>query len=200
MKNSKIVWMAEVAMLSAVSLILMLVEFPIPFIAPPFYEMDFSEVPVLVGTFAIGPLAGIVIETIKVLLNLLVNGTITGGIGELGNLLVGLAYIIPAGLIYKYRKNKTMAIVGLAIGSFSMVFLSSFINTYLLIPAYGKALGIPVEAFVEMGRAIHPSVDSLWKMVLLCTVPFNILKVFVVSVIVAFIYKPLSPILKGFRR
>ena len=193
----KTTWMVKVAMLSAVSVVLMLFEFPLPFLAPPFYEFDFSEVPVLLGTFALGPLAGVVIELIKVLLNLLINGTMTGGVGEAANFVVGVAYVLPAGLIYRNCKTKKAAALGMLVGSVVMVTLGAFINAYILIPAYGKALSMPMDTFVEMGRAIHPSIDSLAKLVIFCVVPFNAVKVIVVSLVTRFIYKPLRPILKG---
>ena len=96
--------MVQIAMLSAVATVLMLVEFPLPFIAPSFYELDFSEVPVLIGAFAMGPLAGAIIELIKILLNFVLNGTMTAGVGELANFLMGCAFVVPAGIIYKKSK------------------------------------------------------------------------------------------------
>ncbi len=197
MRKNKTKWMVKVAMLSAVAVVLMLLEFPLPFIAPPFYELDFSEIPVLVGAFALGPVAGIVIEAIKVLLNLLINGTITGGVGEAANFLVGIAFILPAGIIYKRNKCKKTAALGMAVGGVLMVVLSCYVNTYVLIPAYGAAMGVEVSAFVKMAAAIHPSIDSLWKMILLCVAPFNTVKVILVSVITTVLYKHISPILKG---
>lgn len=189
-------WIAKVSVLSALAFVLMLFEFPLPFIAPPFYKFDFSELPVLVGTFALGPLAGVTIELIKVLLNLLTNGTITAGVGELSNFVVGVFFILPAGYIYKKNKCKKNAILGMVIGSIAMVIVGGFVNAYVLIPAYGKALGAPISTFVDMGAKIHPSINSLEKLVLLCVVPFNAIKALVVSVLAAFIYKPLSPMLK----
>lgn len=197
MKKSNIKWMVKVSMLGAVAMVLMLMEFPLPFIAPPFYEFDFSEVPVLVGAFALGPLAGVVIEFIKVVLNLLVNGTITAGVGEFANFLIGISFILPAEYIYKRKKDKKHAIAGMLTGGIIMAVLGCFVNAYILIPTYGKALGMPIDAFVKMGAAIHPSVDSLWKMVVLCVAPFNAFKAVVVSVVTTLIYKHISPILKG---
>ena len=92
--------MAQAAMLAAVAIVLMLFEFPLPFLAPPFYEMDFSEVPVLIGTFAIGPFAGVMIEALKIILSLIINGTVTAGVGEFANFVMGCAFIVPAGVIY----------------------------------------------------------------------------------------------------
>ncbi|MBQ9737569.1 MAG: ECF transporter S component [Clostridia bacterium] len=196
MKNSKVQWMIKVAMLSALSMILMIFEFPIPFIAPPFYELDFSEVPALLGSFALGPAAGIAIEVIKIVLNLVINSSITAGVGEFANLVIGISFVLPAGLIYQNKRTKKSAILGMTVGSFAMVVMGCFLNVYMLIPAYGAALKMPIEAFVEMGAAINASVDSLWKLVLLCTAPFNMLKAVLVSVITMLIYKPLSPVLK----
>ncbi len=194
--TGKIAWLVKVAMLSAVAAVLMLLEFPVPFIAPPFYELDISEVPVLVGAFALGPVAGLVIETIKILLNLVINGTITAGVGEFANWLMGVAFIYPAAMIYRKNKCKKNAVLGLICGSFLMVVLGGFVNAYILIPTYGKALTLPLDTFVKMGASIHSAVDSIPKMVLLCVVPFNILKAVIVSAITMLIYKKISPILK----
>src|SRR5574344_812846 len=108
--------MVQIAMLSAVATVLMLVEFPLPFIAPSFYELDFSEVPVLIGAFAMGPLAGAIIELIKILLNFVLNGTMTAGVGELANFLMGCAFVVPAGIIYKKSKTKKNAVIGMVTG------------------------------------------------------------------------------------
>ncbi len=197
MKKTNVRWMVKVSMLGAVAMVLMLLEFPLPFIAPPFYEFDFSEVPVLIGAFALGPIAGVVIELIKVLLNLLTNGTITAGVGEFANFLIGISLVLPAGLIYKGCKDKKHAVLGLVAGSAVMVILGCFINLYILVPTYGKALNMPMDAFVKMGSVIHPSIDSLWKLVVLCVAPFNAVKAAAASVVTMLIYKHISPILKG---
>lgn len=194
--KEKIAWIVKVSMLSAVAVVLMLLEFPIPFIAPSFYELDISEVPVLLGAFALSPVAGIVIETIKVLLNLLINGTITAGVGEIANWVMGIVFIFPTSLIYHKNKCKKNAVLGLICGSSLMVILGGLVNAYILIPAYGKALEMPLDAFVKMGASIHSSIDSIPKMMLLCVVPFNILKALIVSTITMLIYKRISPIIK----
>lgn len=196
MKNNKVQWMIKVAMLSALSMILMLFEFPLPFIAPPFYELDFSEVPVLLGGFALGPLAGVMIECIKILLNFFINGSITYGVGEIANLAVGIVFVLPACLLYKKYRTKKSAIFGMIIGGATMVVIGSLLNAFVLIPAYAKFLKMPIDTFVKMGAGIYPAINSLWKLVLLCTVPFNILKAVLISVITVLIYKPLSPVLK----
>lgn len=188
--------LVQIAMLSALAAVLMLVEFPLPFIAPSFYEMDFSEVPVLVGAFAIGPLAGAVIELIKILLNFVLNGTITAGVGELANFLMGCALVVPAGFIYKRNKTKKNAMIGLVVGIVCMAAASCILNGALLLPAYGKAFGMPIDAFVGMGAEIIPAVTNIYTFCLFCVVPFNVIKGIVVSAVTLLLYKHISRLLK----
>ena len=194
--KKKTEFLVKVAMLGAVATVLMLIEFPLPFIAPPFYELDFSEVPVLIGTFAMGPLAGVLIELIKVLLNLAINGTITAGVGELANFVVGCAFIIPAGFIYKHKKTKLTALIGLIVGTLSMAVISLPVNAYVMIPAYTTLAGFKAEMIIGMGSAIFPFIDSFIKLALFCAVPFNLIKGVLISVITFIFYKPIQPLLK----
>ena len=189
--------MITIGMLAAIAVILMLFEFPIPFLAPGFYKLDLSELPVLIGTFAMGPVAGIAIEFVKILLNLLINGTTTAYVGELGNFIVGCAFLIPAGIIYWRKKTFKRAVIALVVGGLTMVAAGSLMNAYVLLPAYGKAFGMPVQAFVEMGTAVHSSVNSLLGFVALIIVPFNLVKYTIVSVIVFFVYKRIRVVLRG---
>lgn len=195
--RSKVRTLAQIAMLGAVATVLMLFEFPIPFIAPPFYEMDFSEVPVLVGAFAMGPVAGIAIEAIKILLNFVINGTITAGVGELANFIFGCAFLLPAALIYRRNKTRKNAIIGMAVGTVVMTVAACIINALVLLPAYGAAFGMPVDAFVQMGTSINKAIDSLFTFAVLAVGPFNLIKGIAVSVIVLLIYKRIRVILKG---
>ncbi len=196
MKNKNTAWLVRVAMLSAVATILMLFEFPLPFIAPSFYEVDLSEVPVFIGAFAMGPWAGVVIEGVKILLNLIINGTVTAGVGEAANFVMGVVFVLPGALIYKRRRTKSNAVLGLIIGSIVMVVMSCFINAYIMLPIYAKAFKIPIDAIIGMAKAIWPSVDTMFEFVLLCVAPFNLIKAILVSVVTMLIYKPVSPLLK----
>ena len=189
--------MVQIAMLSAVATVLMLVEFPLPFIAPSFYELDFSEVPVLIGAFAMGPLAGAIIELIKILLNFVLNGTMTAGVGELANFLMGCAFVVPAGIIYKKSKTKKNAVIGMVKGVICMAVAGCILNGAVLLPAYGKAFGMPTDAFVQMGSAIFPIIDNIFTFCLFCVVPFNLIKGVVVSVMTLLLYKYISRLLKG---
>lgn len=196
MKSKNVNWLVKVAMLSAVSTVLMLFEFPLPFIAPPFYELDFSEVTVLIGSFALGPIAGVVIEALKILLNLLINGTVTAGVGEIANFAMGVAFVLPAALIYKRHKSKKNAVTGMIVGGITMVAASCFINAYIMLPVYGTAFKMPIDAIISMATKINSSIDTMLEFVLWCVAPFNLIKVILVNIITIFIYKPMSPLLK----
>lgn len=191
--------LVEIGMLGAIAAILMLFEFPIPFIAPPFYEIDLSEVPILVGAFALGPLAGAAIELVKVLLNLMINGTATAFVGEIGNYLIGCSFILPAAWIYQSHKSKRNALLGMLFGTISMTVLGCVINAYLLLPAYAAAFSMPTDAIISLGAAVNPNIHNVLTFVVIAVAPFNILKGLLVSVITLLIYKRLSPILKGHR-
>ncbi len=184
-----------IGMLGAIATILMLFEIPLPF-APSFYEIDLSEVPVLVGCFALGPVAGILIELVKILLNLIINGTMTAGVGELANFCIGLSFCIPAGLIYNRKKTKKGAVIGLVSGTLLMTFLGCFINAYVMLPTYAKAFQIPIDGLIEMGTKVNASITDLFTFVMFAVVPFNLIKGILVSIVVLFIYKKISPILK----
>lgn len=185
---------AKVGVLSAVATVLMLFDFPLWF-APNFYQLDFSEVPVLLGAFALGPAAGAAIELVKILINFVLNGTDTGGVGELANFIIGCSLVIPAGFIYKHNKSYKTAIIGFIAGTLAMAIAGAFMNYYLLLPVYSKVYGAPVQAFIEMGKALNPAITDLKTFVLYAVVPFNVFKGIVVSAAVLLIYKRISLIL-----
>ena len=184
----------KIAVLSAVSVIIMLLEIPLPF-APSFYKLDLSEIVVMIGAFAMGVVPGIFIELIKVLLNLLINGTITAGIGELANFVIGCSYIVPAALIYRHRKTLKTAILGMSVGTVSITIVGSLMNLFVLLPAYAALANIPFDTLVGMGTAVNPAITDVTTLVLFATAPFNLLKGVVCSVIVLLLYKRISPIL-----
>lgn len=187
--------LATIGMLGAIATVLMLFEIPLPF-APSFYEIDLSEVPVLIGCFAMGPVAGAFVELIKIILNLILNGTMTAGVGEFANFCIGCSFCIPAGIIYKKKRTKKGAILGLVVGTLMMTFLGCFINAYIMLPTYAKAFHIPIEGLVEMGTKVNASITDLFTFVMFAVVPFNLLKGVLVSIIVMLIYKKISPIIK----
>lgn len=189
--------MVSVGMLAAISTILMLFEFPLPFLAPSFYELDFSEVPILIGAFALGPVAGVFAELVKILLNLMINGTDTAFVGEFGNFLLGCSFLLPAAWVYQRKKSRKNAVIGLILGAITMTVAAVFVNALLLLPTYSKAFGMPIEAFIKMGTAINPAIDGIWTFAFLAVAPFNILKGALVSFITMLLYKHISPILKS---
>ncbi|MCI5902985.1 MAG: ECF transporter S component [Blautia sp.] len=189
----------QIAMLGAIAGVLMNLEFPLPFLAPSFYQLDFSEIPVLVGSFAMGPVAGVLTELVKILVHLVTKGTMTAGVGDVANFIFGCTYVVPAGIIYRMhgKKSRKHAVAGMAVGIILTTVAACFMNVFVLLPAYGKAFGMPVSAFVEMGSAVHSAVNGLFSFALLILVPFNLFKYTLTSVIVFIVYKRIRVVLKG---
>ena len=187
--------LVQIAMLGAVSVVLMMFEIPLWF-APSFYKLDFSEVPVLIGTFALGPVAGVAIEFIKVVLHLLFKGTTTAGVGDLANFLIGCSMIVPAGMFYRRKKTRKNAAIGMTVGTVIMVVVGSAVNALVLRPVYAAAFGIPMDALVGMGSALNPAITNVATFAAFAVAPFNLLKGVAVSVITMILYKYVSPILK----
>ena len=186
--------LTKISVLSAISVIVMLFEIPLWF-APPFYKIDLSEVVVLIGGFALGPVAAIFIELIKILMNFLMDGTTTAGIGELANFIIGLSFVLPAVYIYRYKKSVKTAIIGMVVGTIIMAIVGGLINLYLLLPVYSTVFGMPMEALIEMGSVLNSSITNIYTFVLLATTPFNLLKGVITSFVTLVLYKKLSSIL-----
>ncbi len=186
--------LCTVAILAAIAAVLFMIEIPVVL----FYKLDLSSLPVLLGAFAMGPVPGAMILLVKALLGLLHSSS--QGVGELADFIMGFAMMLPAALVYRKARSRKGAIIGMVAGAVAATVVGALTNMYLMIPFYGTAYGMPVEAIVSMGQAIVPAVDSVWKFVLLITVPFNVLKWTVISVVTGLIYKPLSPILHGRKR
>lgn len=193
MTNQRLNKLVKVSVLSAISLVLMMIEFPLP-IFPDFLKIDLSDLPALLGSFAMGPIAGVAIQLVKNILHLLIK-TSTAGIGELANFVVGAAFVYVAGLIYNLRKDRTHALYGVAAGVVAMAAAAAIGNYFLFIPLYESVLGFPVAAVVGAGAKINPAIKDLNSFVVLSIVPFNILKGVIVSIIGFISYKKLSPIL-----
>ena len=188
--------MTRIAILGACAFILMYFEIALPFIAPTFYKLDFSEIPVLIGGFALGPLSAVVIELIKILLKLLFKPTTTAFVGELANFLVGCAFAVPAALYYQKNRTRKGALISLLIGTLCMVLAGFAVNLWLVIPAYVSIMHFPLEAIIGAGAAIFPVVDSVFMLVLCCTTPFNLIKGILLSILTFLLYKRISPFLK----
>ena len=167
--------LVQIGMLSALAIILMQFEIPLPF-APAFYKIDFSEVPVLIGCFSMGPFAGVLIELIKVILNVAIKGTMTMGIGDAANFLIGCAFCVPAALIYQKKRTKSGAVTGMVVGTVIMTILGCVLNAYILLPVYAKAFEMPLDALVSMGTEVNGAITGLMTFVLFAVAPFNLLK------------------------
>lgn len=191
-RHQSLRYVAKVGILAAMATVLMFLEFPLPFLAPEFYKLDFSEVPVLIGSFALGPLSGVLIELLKNLLKFLITGSSTAGVGELSNFLTGCVFILPAALFYRVKKTRRGALLGLLLGGALFVAVGAVANYFVLIPLYSRLYGLPLDAIVGMGNAIHPAITDLRMLVLLAVVPFNLVKAVLDAVITFFLYKRVS--------
>lgn len=182
---------AFVAMFAAVAAVLMLFEIPL-FFAPSFYKMDFSEIPVLLCSFYLGPVAGVVCELVKVLLKLLLKGTTTAFVGDFANFVVGCTLILPASVLYHAHRTRGYAIAGMALGTVCMTVFGSAFNAVYLLPRFAVMYGISLDAIVAMGQQVNASITSVSRLVLFAVVPFNILKGVITSLVTFLLYKRLG--------
>ena len=185
------------AVLGAISAILMILEFPMPFI-PPFVKMDFSELPVILGGFIMGPVSGALISLIKISLNFLLNGTTTFGIGELANFLYSLGYMLTAVLIYHKFKSKKGAVISLAIGTVITSIIAIIMNISVTFPLYGKLMGLDIATIVNMCASTNPYVKDMVSLMICSILPFNLFKYGITSILTFLLYKKLSHVIKDF--
>ncbi|HKM33411.1 MAG TPA: ECF transporter S component [Lachnospiraceae bacterium] len=189
--------MAVTGMFSGIAVILHILEFPLPFLAPGFYELDFSELPVMIGSFAFGPVAGVMIEFCKILLKLMIKGTSTAFVGDLANFVVGCSLLLPASAVYEFWKCRKGAVAGCIAGIICMTAFGTFFNAIYLLPKFVELYGLPsIVSIIEAGTAVNPAIKDVTTFVCLAVAPFNLIKSGIVSLITMLIYKPLSPILK----
>ena len=186
--------MTVTAMLSAIAFVLMFLDTAVP-IMPSFIKLDLSELPALIATFALGPVCGVIVCLIKNLLHLLI--TTTGGVGELSNFILGVAFVLPAGLIYQHKKTKKNAIIGAIVGALAMAIISFPSNLFIVYPVYYNFM--PKDVIIAAYQALVPfaNIDSIAKCLLLFNVPFTFVKGLISAIITILIYQPLRPLLKG---
>lgn len=182
---------AVAAMLSAVATVLMALDFPIPFLIPPFVKMDFSELPALLAAFSLGPVCGAAVCLVKNLVNLTM--TSTGGVGELCNLLIGICFVVPAGLVYRYKRTRWGALLGALVGAAAMAVCSVPVNYFISYPFYTSFM--PLDTIIGMYQKLIPSVDGLLACLVIFNAPFTLLKGLLDTALAFLIYKPLSPLL-----
>ena len=193
-RPGKTKYIAFVAMAAAVGGVLMCLELPL-FFAPSFYKLDFSELPVLIASFYLGPVAGVTTELLKVVIKLLLKGTTTAFVGDFANFVVGCTFVLPASIIYHTHKTKKTAIVGMATGTLIMTIFGSLFNAVYLLPTFSALFGMPMEAIIGMAQEVNPAITNVSTLVLMAVVPFNLLKGVVVSTITYLLYKRLERVL-----
>lgn len=182
------------AMFATMAGVLMLIEIPLPF-APPFYKIDLSELPIMICTFYLGPVAGVTAELVKVCVKLLLKGTTTAFVGDFANFAVGCSFVLPASLFYHAKPGRKSAIIGLAVGTLVMTVFGSAFNAIYLLPKFALLFGMPMEVIVGMGTKVNAAIVDVPTLVLFAVVPFNLLKGMIVSALTFLLYKRISPLL-----
>ena len=187
-----IVRITTTAIFTALAVALMFLEVPLP-LMPPFLKFDFSEIPVLVGTFALGPVYGIIIELLKNLIHLPWTGTMA--IGEMSNFITGSIFVGTAGFIYRKNRSRKGAIISMAIATLALAVSAVPVNAFLNLPLSASVLGMSMESILGWTQSVNPAIDSELKLLLLGFVPFNLFKGIVVSAITFCVYKPISKLI-----
>lgn len=183
-----------IAMFSALAAVLETIQVPVPF-APPFYKLDFAELPVLIGGFSMGPVSAVMIAVVKNLLKILINGTSTYYVGELGNIIGSCMFSVPAALIYSRHKTKKTAMISLGVGIVCAIIGAIFVNCFITLPFYAKVAFGGIENIIAMGTAVNPSITNLFTFAIFAIVPFNLLKCGLNALVTALVYKHVSVII-----
>lgn len=196
-QRSKVRQIAFVGLMGAVSAVLMLLRFPIPFL-PPFLSFDLSGLMEIMGGFMFGPAAAFGIIVVKILLQLVMQGSFSFGTGEVQNLILSCTYVLPALLVYQRSKTKRMAAAGMTVSTVVVSVVAVFTNLYMIIPFYVKLFGMSMEDIISMCNAVNPAMKNAATMAVWGILPFNLLKYGVTSVLAFLLYKRLSRMVKGF--
>ncbi len=178
-----------VGICGAVAAVLHILDFPLLFLAPEFYKLDFSEVPVLLCGFYLGPSATVACEGVKILLKLLLKGTSTAFVGDFANFVVGCSLVLPASILYHIRKTRSGALLGMAAGTVSMAVFGSAFNAVYLLPKFSQLFELPLDTIISMGAAINGGVQDITTFVLLCVAPLNLIKGIAISLLTLLLYK-----------
>ena len=196
--NNRTRFIVVTALMGAVSSVIMLLSFSVPFV-PSFLKLDLSDLPALIASFSLGPTSGVLVCLIKNLINLAIEGTSTFYVGELANFIYGVCLVLPAGIIYKYRKTRKAALLSALLGSLVVALVSLPINYFLMYPIYFTFM--PLEAILGMYQAILPVEGfGLIHYLIVVNMPFSLFKGLVVTLITFVLYKRISPIIKGKKR
>ena len=187
-------YLTYTAIFASLAGVLMFLEIPL-FFAPSFYKIDLSEIPILICTFYLGPVAGVAAELVKIMVKLLLKGTSTAFVGDFANFVVGCSFVLPASILYHSRPSRRRAIMGLALGTLVMTVFGSAFNAVYLLPKFAALFGMPLDVIVGMGTKVNAAITSVSTLVLFAVVPFNLLKGVVVSLLTMLLYKRISPLL-----
>lgn len=185
---------------AAIATVLHILDFPLLFLAPEFYKLDFSELPVLLCGFYLGPSATVACEGIKILLKLLLKGTSTAFVGDFANFVVGCSFVLPATIWYHVHKSKHSALIGMVLGTLSMTIFGSAFNAVYLLPKFSALFGLPMDTIIAMGSAINADVQSITTFVILCVAPLNLVKGISVSALTLLLYKRVAKPLFGLHK
>lgn len=188
-------YIATVAVFGALAGLLMLLEIPLVFIAPDFYKLDFSEIPVLICSFYLGPVAGILTQLLKIAVKLLIKGTTSAFVGEFANFVIGCAFVLPASMIYHLRKSKKTALLGLLAGTLVMTVFGTLFNAWYLLPAFAELFGCPMDTILAMGQAINPRITNVATFVAFAVAPVNLIKGGLDSALTFLLYKRVEKVL-----
>ncbi|MBQ2927794.1 MAG: ECF transporter S component [Oscillospiraceae bacterium] len=186
-----------IAICAAIAAVLHMLDFPLLFLAPGFYKLDFSEVPVLLCGFYLGPSATVACEGVKIFLKLMLKSTSTAFVGDLANFVVGCSFVLPATIWYHLHKSKHSAVIGLILGTVSMSVFGSAFNAIYLLPKFAELYGMPLDTIIAMGAEIHSSIHNVSTFVLLCVAPLNVVKGIMVSLLTLPLYKRVARPLFG---
>lgn len=187
--------MVIISILSAIAFILMFLQFPLP-IVPSFYQLDISDAIILIGGFSLGPMAAIAMEAGKIILNIIFQGTNTMFIGEMANFLMGCSFILPITLLYKRGAKMKQLFLAFILGIISLIIVGALTNYFILLPLYANVYQLPLQSMIEMGQVINPNVHDLATFVIFMSIPFNLIKGILITVVTLALYKRVTPILQ----
>ena len=186
-----------IAICGAIAAVLHILDFPLLFLAPEFYKLDFSELPVMLCGFYLGPSAAVFCEVIKILLKLLLKGTSTAFVGDFANFVVGCSLVLPAVIIYHTKKSRTSALVDSVVGTLVLTIIGSLFNAVYLLPKFSQLYGIPLDAIIGMGTTINSGITNLTSFVMLAVAPLNLIKGAMISTLTILLYKKVARPLFG---
>lgn len=195
MNKSKVSRLVLAALMGAMAFILMYFSFSVPVISP-FAEFDLSAIPELIGGFVLGPVGGMEIITVKILLKLVFKGSTSMLTGEVQNFILETAFVLPASIWYRKHKTKKDAVRGIIMGSIISIIFAMFTNIYLIFPAYIKLYGMDWDSILQICTAVNPAIKSIPTLIAFSIVPFNIISRAITSVVTILVYKKISTPLK----